>query len=307
MRIPSALFLLLLAAAAKPAQAAPPVNAVFDGVKRVVAIGDIHGDYEKLTAVLRLCQITDAKDRWIAGATHLVQTGDVLDRGKDSKKAMDLLMQLEGQAERAGGRVHALIGNHEYMTMSGDLRYVSDGELAAFGDGPRGTPLSQLPLGDFPHYRAAFAPTGPYGRWISGHNAIVRINGTLFMHGGISPRYLHRDIEQLNDYIRAELRGERDQKSGVGSDSEGPLWFRGLAEPVAPPGLGAYLTTLFSAQNARRIVIGHTIQERGITLREGDRLALIDVGMSRMTLGAPPSCLLIESLPGGDRVTVIRP
>ncbi len=310
----SGLVVLLVAAAVRLAAAATEVPATFEGVPRVVAIGDIHGDYEKLTAVLKLCRITDDAGSWIAGPTHLVQTGDVLDRGPDSKKAMDLLMRLEGQAQRAGGRVHALIGNHEYMTMTGDLRYVSDGELSAFGDGPRGTPVGQLPLGDFPHYRAAFAPTGPYGRWIAGHNAIVRVNGTLFMHGGLSPRYANRDIEQLNAFIRAELRGERDAKNGVGSDSEGPLWFRGLSEPAAPPGLETYLTQLLAAQKARRIVLGHTIQERGITLRAGDRLALIDVGMSRMTLGAPPSCLVIEKLPnsasgaaaGSDRVTVLR-
>lgn len=306
-------FLLLNFIAAPAAWAAPKISAVFDGVKRVVAVGDIHGDYEKFIAVLHLCQITrfeGGQERWMAGQAHFVQTGDVLDRGSDSKRVMDLLMQLEEQAQQAGGRVHALIGNHEYMTMMGDLRYVSDGELAAFGEGPRTSRLGQPPLGDFPRYRAAFAPTGPYGRWIVGHNAIVRISGTLFMHGGLSPRYQNRDLLELNDFIRAELRGERDAKTGVGSDPLGPLWYRGLAESVPPPGLEAYLQQLFLAQKARRIVMGHTIQERGITLRAGDRLALIDVGMSRMTLDGAPACLVLEALPGaanGERVTVLGP
>jgi len=303
---------LAVALHTRPAAAGPPAQAqaVWEGVQRVVALGDVHGDYAKFTAALHLCQLTQAvngQERWIAGATHFVQTGDVLDRGPDSKKVMDLLMQLEVQAGQAGGRVHALIGNHEYMTMTGDLRYVSDGELAAFGDGPRRTPLGQLPLGDFPRYRAAFAPSGPYGRWILGHNAVIRINGTIFLHGGLSPRYLGRDIASLNELIRAELSGERDVRTGVGSDPEGPLWFRGLAEPMQPQRLEVYLQALLSLQSARRIVMGHTIQDRGISFRAGDRLALIDVGMSRMTLGAPPSCLLIESGSAGDRVTVLRP
>jgi len=294
--------------AALPSASAGSVPAVFDGVKRIVAIGDIHGDFEKFTAVLKLCQITDAQGRWAAGSTHLVQTGDVLDRGPDSKKVMDLLMELEAQAPKAGGRVHALLGNHEFMTVIGDLRYASDGELAAFGEGPRGTPIPQEPLGPFPKYRAAFSKDGKYGRWLFGHNAIVKINGTLFMHGGLSPRYGRRNLTEINDAIRAELRGDRDPRSGVGADPEGPLWFRGLAEPLPPQMLDAYLTQLFSAQGARRIVMGHTIQDKGINLRAGDRIALIDVGMSRQTINGAPSCLVIEpgEAGGSDRVSIRR-
>lgn len=295
----------------KPAAAAsvPSIPSTFSGVKRIVAIGDVHGDYEKFVAVLHLCQLsrTDGgQERWIGGATHLVQTGDVLDRGPDSKKVMDALMRLEGQAQQAGGRVHALIGNHEYMVLSGDLRYVSDGELASFGDGPRTVPLLQPLTQPVPHYQTAFSATGAYGKWIRAHNAIVRVNDTLFMHGGLSPRYINRDIAQLNDFVRAELRGERDAKTGVGADPEGPLWYRGLAEPMQPQLLEAFLQTMATAQKVKRIVMGHTIQERGITLRAGDRLALIDVGMSRFTLNGAPSCLVIETTPSGERVSVMK-
>jgi len=293
--------------------ASPPAPAAggssFSDVKRIVAVGDIHGDFEKFTTVLHLCQLTrteGGQERWIGGATHFVQTGDVLDRGPDSKKVMDVLMSLETQAQKAGGRVHALIGNHEYMVMSGDLRYVSDGELAAFGEGPRGVPLLQPLTAPLPRFRAAFSPTGTYGRWMLSHNAVVRINDTLFMHGGLSPRYLNRDIAELNRFVVAELRGERDAKSGVGADSEGPLWFRGLAESLQPQVLEAFLQSMATAQKARRIVMGHTIQERGITLRANDRLALIDVGMSRWTLNGAPSCLVIEKQADGDRVSILR-
>jgi hypothetical protein len=297
---------------AAPPSAPPqstPGGSIFSDVKRIVAIGDLHGDFEKFTAVLHLCQLSrneGGQERWIGGATHLVQTGDVLDRGPDSKKVMDLLMSLETQAQKAGGRVHALIGNHEYMVMSGDLRYVSDGELAAFGEGPRGVPpLQPLPQ-PLPRFRAAFSATGTYGRWILSHNSVVRINDTLFMHGGLSPRYLNRDIAELNRFVVAELRGERDAKGGVGADPEGPLWFRGLAESMQPQLLEAFLQSMWTAQKARRIVMGHTIQERGITLRAGDRLALIDVGMSRWTLNGAPSCLVIEKQPDGERVNILR-
>ena len=63
---------------------------------------------------------------------HSVQTGDVPDRGADSRKVFDLLRRLTDEAAKAGGRVHALLGNHEVMRMMGDYRYVSQGEYAAF-------------------------------------------------------------------------------------------------------------------------------------------------------------------------------
>jgi hypothetical protein len=162
-----------------------------------------------------------------------------------------------------------------------------------------------LPL-PVPRYHAAFSPMGTYGRWILSHNAIVRVNDTLFMHGGLSPRYLNRDIAELNRFVVAELRGERDAKTGVGADPEGPLWFRGLAESLQPQVLEAFLQSMLTVQKARRIVMGHTIQERGITLRAGDRLALIDVGMSKMTLNGAPSCLVIDKTADGDRVSILR-
>lgn len=266
---------------------------VFDNVARIVAVGDIHGDYEKFRAVLSLCKLTDESGHWNAGPAHLVQTGDVLDRGPDSKKVIEHLMQLEREALAAGGRVHALIGNHEYMTMMGDLRYASDGELRAFGEGPRGTPVGRIPIGDFPRYREAFSVRGPLGRWIVGHNAIVKINGTLFLHGGLSPKYAQRSPGELNELVRAELRGERDAQTGVGADPEGPLWFRGLAESAQPQLLETFLSSLLSAQRARRIVMGHTMQEQGVSVRAGGRLVLIDVGMSKMALDGKPACLTL--------------
>jgi hypothetical protein len=291
---------------ASPAAAKAAPQDVYSGVARIVAIGDIHGDFERLQQLLRTCQVTDAQDHWIGGKTHLVQTGDVLDRGPDSKKAMDLLMALEEPARKAGGAVHALVGNHEFMTMTGDLRYVSNGELAAFGDGPRATPVGRDPGADFPRYRAAFAPTGKYGQWISGHNAVLKINDTVFMHGGLSPRYLNRKLRDLNDAVRAELLGQRDARSGVGADPEGPLWFRGLAESMQDQVLQAYLEALTKAQGAQRIVMGHTIQDQGITLRAGGRLALIDVGMSRATLGGQPACLVLQRTAQGDQLSILK-
>ena len=102
------------------------------GVERIIAIGDVHGDYEQFVKLLRTAGLIDDNEDWAGGPTHLVQTGDVPDRGAATLKVMGLLMKLEKQARKAKGYVHALIGNHEAMNMYGDLRYVHPGEFSAF-------------------------------------------------------------------------------------------------------------------------------------------------------------------------------
>ena len=104
----------------------------FQDIERIVAIGDLHGDFEAYAEVMATAGLRNAKGKWIGGKTHLVQTGDITDRGPDSKKILDDLRKLTKQAKRAGGRVHQLLGNHEMMNMLGDLRYVDLGEYLAF-------------------------------------------------------------------------------------------------------------------------------------------------------------------------------
>jgi serine/threonine protein phosphatase 1 len=65
------------------------------------AIGDIHGEYDKLR---NLIDILD-KD-----ATEYIFLGDYIDKGKDSKKVIDFLMELV----RAKKCIF-LMGDHEYM------------------------------------------------------------------------------------------------------------------------------------------------------------------------------------------------
>jgi hypothetical protein len=108
----------------------PAADSVWTGVDRIVAVGDVHGDYQQFVTVLRSASVIDERDTWIGGATHLVQTGDIPDRGPDTRKIFELLQRLEKQAKKDKGMVHALIGNHEAMNVYGDLRYVTPEEYA---------------------------------------------------------------------------------------------------------------------------------------------------------------------------------
>lgn len=129
----AALTFLIVACASAPAPAeAQQTQSSYSGVERIVVIGDLEGAYEKYLEMLRTAQLVDTDGDWIGGEAHLVQLGDVPDRGPNSRAIILHLAQIERQARRAGGRVHALIGNHEAMNVEGDLRYVHPGEYEVF-------------------------------------------------------------------------------------------------------------------------------------------------------------------------------
>src|SRR6202007_3215109 len=100
----------------------------------IVVVGDVHGAYPEFTSILERAGLIDAGHKWIGGSAIFVQTGDVMDRGPESRKALDLLMALETEASKQNGKVIPLLGNHEVMNIMGDLRYVSPAEYAAFAN-----------------------------------------------------------------------------------------------------------------------------------------------------------------------------
>jgi hypothetical protein len=215
--------LAVLLAGSVHAEEAPQVT--WQGIERVVAFADVHGAYAELTTLLRSVGVIDADLRWTGGRTHLVSLGDLLDRGADSRKVMDLLMRLQGEAATAGGQVHVVLGNHEAMNVLGDLRYVDRGEYAAFaGEEPSGQrdalraewvvrngPDSaaafdaKFPPGYFGH-RAAFSPRGRYGQWLLGLPVAIVVNDSVFMHGGPSKVLAGLPVLEINLRYRAALR-----------------------------------------------------------------------------------------------------
>ncbi len=199
----------------------------FDDIDRVVAIADIHGAYDAMVTTLQNVDVLGDDLGWTGGQTHLVIVGDILDRGPKSRAAMDLLMRLEGEAEAAGGQVHVLIGNHESMILTGDMRYVSAAEYAAFSDEAdaderahwfdlyverQGGDVDEL-RGDFeksypPGYfamRRAFRADGYYGRWLLQKNIIAVVNDTAFVHGGLPPVAAEIGLQGVNEDLQKEL------------------------------------------------------------------------------------------------------
>jgi hypothetical protein len=200
----------------------------FEGVERVVAIGDMHGAYEELTALLMETGVVDQNLHWSGGATHLVSLGDLVDRGARSRDVVDLMMRLEKEAAKAGGRVHVVLGNHEAMQLSGEHRYTADAEFAAFADeedparreaayrsflarkgmaddaAARATFAEKFPPGFFGH-QEAFSADGPYGAWILRRPVMVVVNDTLYVHGGLTDSLAEVDPAGLNARLQSDL------------------------------------------------------------------------------------------------------
>ena len=281
--------------------------------ERVVAVGDVHGAYEAFRAILREARLIDNRDRWIGGRALLIQTGDVLDRGPHSKRAIDLLRKLEREASRAGGRVHALLGNHEVMRLMGDWRYLSPEEVKAF-ERPdsadlrevvylrsaaavasravaekrtydeaafRAQFLKEVPLGLI-EMRLAFEATGEYGQWVRARPTIVKVNGIAFLHGGVSDTVASLGCDGINAAVSKELASlpipPEKIPSTLSVGETGPLWYRGLAtEPE--DAFAPTLATILEKLRARAVVVGHTPNPGRIVTRFGGRVIDIDAGM----------------------------
>jgi hypothetical protein len=308
--------MVLLLLASTQIQAKPrEVNEYhWEGVDRIVAIGDLHGDFDNYMATLRAAGLVDKKGKWIAGETHLVQTGDIPDRGPDTLDIIEHISKLAKQAKRKGGRVHSLMGNHEAMNVYGDLRYVHPGEYEAFVNRNSAAlrdryyqawmdnlaqvnpeAIEQLPVDhrqqwnvDFPlgwveHRQAwdpAWNPEGEYANWVLERKVAMRVNDTIFLHGGISGYYCQNDFETITEMAHATLSQFDPRNPGIVEDDNGPLWYRGLSG-ITPEAPVETVDAILQHHGASHIVVGHTPTSGVIWPRYDAKVVMIDTGIAR--------------------------
>jgi len=253
----------------------------FEAAGRLIAIGDLHGDLEAARAALRLGGAIDAEDRWIGGDLVVVQTGDILDRGDEEEAVIRLFQRLGEEAERAGGAVHVLNGNHELMNAYRDYRYVTPGGYADFADVAVTTGVDSLLASLEPDQRpraAAFLPGGPLARLLAQRNTVVIVGSSLFVHGGILPEHVDRGLDDMNDEIRAWLRAEAPQPDWIRGDRS-PVWNRVYSDEPTVAACDT-LSSVLERVGAERMVVGHSVQRTGVTSFCGGRVWVIDVGMA---------------------------
>jgi len=283
------------------------------GVERIVAIGDIHGDYDHYMETLQAAGLVNSRGKWIGGATHFVQTGDVPDRGPDTTRIIEHLEKLSKEAKKKGGMVHTLIGNHEAMNVYGDLRYVSPGEFEAFvtrnsdalrdryfdlvmqdlqqrdpdayaalPDNFREQWNEDHPLGWVEHRQAwdpAWNPEGEFAVWVLSRKVAIQLNDLIFLHGGISAYYCQNTLESMTDQVVGKLSKYDPRDPGILEDENGPLWYRGLSGE-APEAAPETVAATLNQHSAHHIVVGHTPTSGIIWPRYDGEVIQIDTGIS---------------------------
>ncbi len=289
---------------------------------RIIAIGDLHGDYEAFEQLMAETGLANDRGKWIGGDTIFVQTGDVPDRGPDSLKIITYLRKLQKQAHKKGGRVVTLVGNHEAMNINGDLRYVHPGEYEAFADRQskglreriyesnreqiepyyleqdatlsstaiKEKWISDTPLGKIEHQRA-WRPDGEVGEWASRNFAVAIAGDSLFVHGGISAKYTLFSVDELNAAAAEALAARSTDPDSIINDEAGPLWYRGLIRRDEP------------ANESNAEDDDQPLAPAYSTEEEID-LVLGAFGVSRIVVGHTPSLEGIKASYGGKLIQI---
>lgn len=301
---------------------------------RLVAIGDLHGDLSKALQAFSLAGLADpASDRWTGGTTVAIQVGDVLDRGGDELRLLYLLHRMKLEAAAGGGALLTMHGNHEIMNVAGDFRFVTPSGLDEFrrwglwfragiamkrlcpGVETPPDPFKGVPK-SFPGVkkefwegiRARIAALRPGGaitsRFLAGNQTILVVGDSVFVHGGLLQNHIQYGLEKINEEVRDWIKGFTGRIPPVfvsGQDSV--VWLRRFSR-----GLNCDCRHLEGVlgliPGARRMVMGHTIQEQGINGVCEDRAIRIDVGLSKGCRDGLPEVLEID---GGGELRILTP
>ncbi|WP_051069498.1 metallophosphoesterase [Mariniradius saccharolyticus] len=255
----------------------------FANVQKVAVISDVHGQFGLMVKLLRQHGVIDANNRWAFGTGHLVVNGDIAGRGNQVTEALWLVYHLEIQAAAAGGKVHYLAGNHEQMLLSGDNRFLNE----KYTQSARlmGITIQEM-----------YGKNSVLGDWLRNRPALVKIDDYLFVHAGISPEYLGRELtdEKTNklfyNYILGSKRPARQLSNTISflNGENGPIWYRGYF--VEGQVDGSTIDSMLKYFDVQRIIVGHTSLRR-VTAMHRARIIAVD---SNIKEGIDGEILLIE-------------
>lgn len=228
----------------------------YSSTGRTFVTSDPHSDINSFVKMLQGNGVIGPDLSWSYGDGHLMVIGDVMDKGKDATQIFWLLYELEAEAEKAGGLVSFLYGNHEAMVLSGDYRY-TDGKYfnlaAAIGC----------------QVRDLMGPGTELGRWLATRNTIQQEDDVLFVHAGISMMVLEArmSVPKINEIVSSGLFLTRDEMldmpvTNLLFSNYGPLWYRGLVLHYTMkynPAYGSAIGQIMYTFDAHRMFVGHTI------------------------------------------------
>ena len=249
--------------------------------KRVVAVGDIHGDYNKLVKVLRHAKLIDRQNNWIARNTLLIQVGDLFDRGDDIIKIFDLLFKLRDQAQSKKSVVHLLFGNHEINNFKGNYSRTSSADMNSFHG--------------LANREEALSVNGKYGKILRKEmNVTMVFNDSVFVHSGLTPEFAELGIDNMNKYVQGILTDvpSFDELLEMSKNNithplytdpilyeEGPLDSRTFVEESEST-LCPKIEKTLEITNTKRMIVGHNVVDYGeIKTRCDNKVIFIDIGL----------------------------
>jgi len=232
--------------------------------EKVIVISDIEGNFNGFSSFLLKNNVIDENFNWSFENGHLVLVGDFVDWGGNVMQTLWLIYKLEQQAEKQGGQVHFILGNHEIMNIQGDWRYARDKykklatEIGGLEDARS-------------NYQVIFSKRSELGKWMRSKNIAERLGPYLFVHAGISPEILDHEmsIEEMNTLVRENIdkslyrHPEADEKANFLMGRFSPYWYRGLVidykyyDKIKEDDLDKIL----DRYSVKKIVIGHTVVE----------------------------------------------
>ena len=306
------------------------VPSILPPAPKIIAMGDLHGDFNALMIALKRAGIIDSQGTWVAGDTVLIQVGDILDRGGrgssvhsddniEELQILHFMYRLNKQALLCNppGRVITLLGNHELMNMIGDFRFVTREHINGFGG--------------YDNRIKLLKPGGQLAKQIACNSlGIVMVGDWVFVHGGLLPQHLESisrmnhnssprvTLDKINDLVRGILQG-KIKLENIGREEEallfggeGIFWTRKYSNSNVSERAcdDAFKTLKLLGINSRKggIVVGHTPQEK-INSVCNDRVWRIDTGMSEAfghRKGEHGRIEVLEIIDNGESVGVIN-
>jgi Calcineurin-like phosphoesterase len=244
----------------------PIEKSEFPRPKKMLVVSDIEGEFGALRKFLQANKVIDDQYNWTFGDGRLLLVGDFVDRGKQVTEVLWLIYSLEEKAHAAGGDVHYVLGNHEIMNLSGDLRYLN----AKY---QRSSQLMNMP------FTSMLGEDTELGQWFRSKNVALKMGDMLFIHGGISPQVYNMDIDVngINKLARPFYADSLYKYPNIETDilmgDFGPFWYRGFYRK----GEGAAKSELeVDSSNmrfrTRHIVTGHTVVADTVSMLFGGKL-----------------------------------
>jgi len=257
-------------------------EAIHSAPLKLFITSDIEGQFGAYKKMLIDAKVMNEKFEWIYGEGHLVLSGDMVDRGEYVTEVLWLTYKLQHEAEKIGGKVQFVLGNHEILVMNNDVRYVHNKYLEN---------MVHLKIA----YADLFSNDSEFGRWMRKKNIIEKVGDYTIVHGGVSPEVANLGLsyEEMNNYGRRRFNREScrgECRIVTGGSQVGLYWYRGMGRQTITQD---EVNDITEKINTDKVIIGHTVYPQITSIYE-DKVIVVDVDHKRNYRTGKVEALLFE-------------